>query len=127
MASLGFDAESGRQQFLQLLVTQLQHQDPLEPVGQQEFLQQLAQFSVVEGVEQLNSNFGELLKLQQLTQGVGLVGQVVSFSDELTGEELIGRVSEVRVEDGQFVLMVGDYEVTLDEVQSIIAEDLLPA
>ena len=37
--------------FLKLLITQLQNQDPLAPVGQHEFLQQLAQFSTVEGIE----------------------------------------------------------------------------
>ena len=57
MLNSDFTAEVGRQQFLELMVTQLQHQDPLEPVGQQEFLDQLAQFSVVEGVEQLNAQF----------------------------------------------------------------------
>ena len=74
MAISGFNAELGRQQFLDLMVTQLQYQDPLEPVGQEDFLQQLAQFSVVEGVEQLNVQFADFLSLQTLNQGADLVG-----------------------------------------------------
>ena len=41
-------------QFLTLLVTQLQNQDPIEPVKQENFIAQLAQFSTVEGIEKLN-------------------------------------------------------------------------
>lgn len=125
MSTPAFNAQLGRDQFLQLLVTQMQHQDPLEPVGQQEFLQQLAQFSVVEGIEKLNANFDEMFKLQQLTEGVGLAGQVVRFEDTLTEQELIGRVEEVRVENGRFVLVIGDYNVSLDDVKGVIADGLL--
>src|SRR5581483_4131830 len=54
-------------QFLQLLVAQLQNQDPLDPVSNKDLLAQLAQFSTLQGVTQLNANFGDLLQLQQLT------------------------------------------------------------
>ena len=58
-----------RDDFMQLLVTQLRNQDPLEPVAQHEFLGQLAQFSTLEGIEKLNANFEDMLKLQTLAQG----------------------------------------------------------
>ena len=44
----------GRNAFLNLLITQLQHQDPTEPQADGEFLAQLAQFSTLEQLEQMN-------------------------------------------------------------------------
>ena len=64
MASASFTAESGRNQFLQLFATQLQNQDPLEPTKQEDFLLQLAQFSMVEGVENTNTKLDKIIELQ---------------------------------------------------------------
>jgi flagellar basal-body rod modification protein FlgD len=92
MSPTGFNAELGRQQFLHLLVTQLQHQDPLSPVDQQEMISQLAQFSVVEGMERLNVRFDDLVKLQTLSQGADLVGRHVEYRSPSSDETAAGRV-----------------------------------
>ncbi|MCA9057513.1 MAG: hypothetical protein KDA85_03405 [Planctomycetaceae bacterium] len=60
MTATNFSAEVGRQQFLQLFVSQLKNQDPMEPTKQDEFLQQLALFSQVEGTENLNQQITTL-------------------------------------------------------------------
>lgn len=123
MAVSGFNAELGQQQFLELMVKQLQYQDPLEPVGQQEFLQQMAQFSMVEGVEQLNTQFADVLKLQTLNQGTDLIGQTVEYQDSATGDRVQGRVNETRVIEGQLTLLVDDQRIPLAAVDAIIAAD----
>ena len=123
MAVSGFNAELGQQQFLELMVKQLQYQDPLEPVGQQEFLQQMAQFSMVEGVEQLNTQFADVLKLQTLNQGTDLIGQTVEYQDAATGDRVKGRVNETRVIEGQLTLLVDDQRIPLAAVDAIIAAD----
>lgn len=123
MSISGFNAELGQQQFLQLMVTQLQYQDPLEPVGQQEFLQQMAQFSVVEGVEQLNGQFSDFLKLQTLSQGTDLIGQHVEYTDRVTGETHQGMVSETRAVDGVLTLLVDGQRISLAEIQAVIAPE----
>lgn len=51
----------GRNAFLNLLVTQLQHQDPTQPQADGEFLAQLAQFSQLEQLQQLNQKFDALI------------------------------------------------------------------
>ena len=123
MSVSGFNAELGQQQFLELMVKQLQYQDPLEPVGQQEFLQQMAQFSMVEGFEQLNTQFADVLKLQTLNQGTDLIGQTVEYQDSVTGDRVQGRVNETRVIEGQLTLLVDDQRIPLASVDAIIAAD----
>jgi flagellar basal-body rod modification protein FlgD len=50
----------GKDAFLQLLVTQLQHQDPLDPQDNSEFLAQLAQFSSLESLQQIKEDMAAL-------------------------------------------------------------------
>ena len=47
----------GKDEFLQLLVTQMQYQDPLNPTSDTEFIAQMAQFSSLEQMQNLNNNF----------------------------------------------------------------------
>ncbi|MEW4490286.1 flagellar hook capping FlgD N-terminal domain-containing protein [Thalassoglobus sp. JC818] len=117
----GFNADLGRQQFLDLLVTQLQYQDPLEPVGQQEFIQQLAQFSVVEGVEQLNSQFSEMLNLQTLTDGASFIDQNVEYLSPATGLVESGTVTEARVVEGKLALTVNGETVSASDIQALLS------
>jgi flagellar basal-body rod modification protein FlgD len=70
----------GKNEFLNLLVAQLNNQNPLEPQGNGEFIAQLAQFSQVEGIEKLNTSMGSLLtgyQSSQALQASSLVGRKV--------------------------------------------------
>lgn len=70
----------GKNEFLELLVAQLNNQNPLEPQENGEFIAQLAQFSTVEGVEKLNSSMGDILSgfhSSQALQASSLVGRKV--------------------------------------------------
>jgi flagellar basal-body rod modification protein FlgD len=70
----------GKDDFLNLLVTQLQHQDPLSPMESAEFTSQLAQFSSLEQMSNVNTNL-ELLQLYQASinnsQAVGFIGKTI--------------------------------------------------
>ena len=99
MEATGFTAATGQADFLELFVAQLQNQDPLEPVGQQEFLGQLAQFSTVEGLEKLNAKqtdfntqLADLLQLQLLNSGTDLLGK-----SNIQAEVLIGNFLEKHI------------------------------
>lgn len=74
------DKELGKNEFLNLLVAQLNNQDPLSPQENGEFIAQLAQFSQVEGIEQLNTRMESLLtgyQSSQALQASSLVGRKV--------------------------------------------------
>ena len=70
----------GKDDFLNLLVTQLQHQDPLSPMESAEFTSQLAQFSSLEQMSNVNTNL-EVLQLYQASinnsQAVGFIGKTI--------------------------------------------------
>lgn len=70
----------GQKEFLKLMTTQLQNQDPFKPMESGNFLTQIAQFSTVEGIGQLNKGFSELsqsLVSNQALQATNLVGRQV--------------------------------------------------
>ena len=70
----------GQEDFLTLMISQFQNQDPFEPMDNGEFLGQLAQFSTVNGISSLNSAFEGLagsMQDNQALQAAGLVGRSV--------------------------------------------------
>ena len=119
-------ASAARDEFLNLLVTQLRHQDPFEPVKQEDFLAQLAQFSTLEGIEDLNTSFEgylqlqeELLQLQSLSGATNLVGKEVVHSSGADAGSKIGVVESVLVQDGQVRLQVNGQQVGVSELAEI--------
>jgi len=79
--------ELGQSEFLELMITQMNNQNPLDPQDNAEFVAQLAQFSSVEGLERLNSNFedfsGSFMSNQAL-QASSLVGSSVTVPTDTT-------------------------------------------
>jgi flagellar basal-body rod modification protein FlgD len=72
--------EMGQEDFLELMTAQLQHQDPFKPMESGDFLAQIAQFSTVEGIGDLNEGFAQLsqsLVSNQALQATNLVGRQV--------------------------------------------------
>ncbi len=61
--------------FLQLLVTQLQHQDPTQPLEDKEFIQQLATFSSLEKLTEMNTGIQTLVKLVSAPAAAGQGGK----------------------------------------------------
>jgi flagellar basal-body rod modification protein FlgD len=77
----------GRDEFLQLLIAKLQHQDPLKPVTDEDFVAQLAQFSTLEQMNQISegiatSNQWDFLQNQSInnTMAANLIGKEVQAS-----------------------------------------------
>lgn len=80
-ASLADDFDT----FLQLLTTQLQHQDPLDPMDSNQFVEQLVSFTEVEQSIETNQSLEELIALQSSNQAVaalGLMGETVEVQSD---------------------------------------------
>lgn len=73
--------ELGQAAFLELMITQMNNQNPLSPQDNSEFVAQLAQFSSVEGLERLNTSFNSFMSNNAL-QASSLVGRSVSVESE---------------------------------------------
>src|SRR5690625_1502858 len=77
--------EIGQEDFLKLMVTQLQNQDPFSPMENGEFLAQIAQFTTATGIQELQQSFERFssnIKTEQALQAASLVGRnVVVESD----------------------------------------------
>lgn len=73
--------ELGQAAFLELMITQMNNQNPLSPQDNSEFVAQLAQFSSVEGLERLNTSFNSFMSNNAL-QASSLVGRSVTVESE---------------------------------------------
>jgi flagellar basal-body rod modification protein FlgD len=123
----------GKQSFMNLLATQLKNQDPLNPSKNDEMLAQLAQFSSLEQMQNLNDNIVGLAVLQQsnalmqqLTDASALMGRDVKYTDPQTQTELWGKVDSVRIKDGLAVLNIGGNDVPLNAVSDIGPAPVVP-
>lgn len=103
--------ELGQQQFLELMVAQVRNQDPFKPLENGEFLSQIAQFSTVNGIQDLQESFSSLagsLSSNQALQASALVGRSVLVNSDAgvlqTGGTVNGAIglpsdsSEVKVQ-----------------------------
>ena len=73
-------AKIGIEDFLRILTTQLNYQDPLKPMDNTEFVAQLAQFTSLQENQQTNDKLDNLLNIQSATQSVGLIGRTVDVT-----------------------------------------------
>lgn len=108
----------GKDDFLKLLVMQLKNQDPLEPLKNQDFIAQLAQFNSLEQMINLNTSFNQMLLVQTLTEASSFIGKEVSWFDA-DGNAQTGVVDSVSVLNGTPTLIVGDQMINLSDIFAI--------
>ena len=97
-------ATLNQEDFLKILLTQLQFQDPLKPMDNQEFLAQMAQFSSLAQTSQINDRIDTLLTVQAATQSVGLIGKTVQVDTD--SGSIIGAVGSLQFTDGAPTLTI---------------------
>ncbi len=98
--------------FLRLLLTELQYQDPMQPVKDTAFITQLAQFAELEQAQALS-------RLNQQTQAIGLLGRRVEVRDPETGTTVKGLVSRVEIKEGRPNLIVNSRPYPLSSLVSV--------
>ncbi len=123
--------ELGKYDFLKLLATELQNQDPLNPLDNKEFIAQMAQFSTLEQMQNMNSSIQSMDEsLQQfissqaesaqsmlVTQAAGLIGKQITA--EVDGNEIEGVVESIYIEDSIPYAVVGGENVPVSAITGI--------
>jgi flagellar basal-body rod modification protein FlgD len=109
------------QTFLTLLTTQLQNQDPLNPLDTNQFTSQLTQMSGVEQQLLGNQLLQQLVSEQGgLTQAAGLIGKTITAPGAASSDPAItGVVTAVQQSDGQTMLTVGGAQVPLTSLTGV--------
>jgi flagellar basal-body rod modification protein FlgD len=97
-------ANISNQDFLRILTTQLNNQDPLKPMDNTQFVAQLAQFTALQESQQTNEKLDSLLNIQSASQSVGLIGRTVTIS--ASGSTQSGSVTALDFSSGQAQLSV---------------------
>ena len=117
-APAGANSGLGKDDFLKLFVSQLQHQDPLSPMENAEFMGQMASFSTLEQVSKLAAANEQLAAQMSLTGAVGLLGRSVTYTDA-AGASQTGTVERVSTSGGKSVLTVGGSPVDIASVNQV--------
>jgi flagellar basal-body rod modification protein FlgD len=108
---------------MNLLITQLQNQNPLEPLDNNEMAAQLAQFSQLQQLESMNKSFSDVLAATELSYANSLLGKEVSFipkGETGTSDIASGVVDHVYNNiEGETSLGIGSYTISLEDVVSV--------
>jgi flagellar basal-body rod modification protein FlgD len=106
--------------FLQLLVTQMTSQDPLNPESDTDFAAQLAQFSSLQETQVMTGNL-------QTMQATGLMGKTVSVTPSTGGSSVSGVVTSVQISSGTPEIVVNGQLYTLSQITSVTPAPTAPA
>ena len=103
--------------FLKLLTVQLQHQDPLKPMEDAQFMGQMAQFASLEQTKQLTTTVGNLSSLLTLGSAQQFLGKNVTIDDN--GTEVTGTVAGVVMDAGVPKVLVGEKTYATDRITAV--------
>jgi flagellar basal-body rod modification protein FlgD len=118
-ANGGLRGELGKDSFLKLLVTELTHQDPTQPMNDREFISQLAQFSALEQMTGINKTMEQLGRIARSSEAYALLGKKVDALSSKTGRTVTGMVTSIFYRNNEIRLMVGKNELALTDIHAV--------
>ena len=107
--------------FLKLMISELQNQDPLNPLDNSQMLQQISQIREIGATDKLNSTLNSVLLGQNVVSATALMGKHVKALDD-TGGQVAGQVDRITILGGIPKLHIGDKEVKLTNVSEVTAQ-----
>lgn len=116
--SLTGNSELGQDQFLQLLVAQMENQDPINPMDGKEFASQLAEFNSVEQLIGVNDGLKQLSESQQLMR----TELTNSMASSMTGKNVRALSSKINLESGEGANINYDLNNAASEVEIVIRD-----
>lgn len=112
--------QMGKDEFLKILIVQLQNQDPLQPMEDREFIAQMAQFSALEQMQNMSRDF-------ESVKAMSLVGKMVygeAYIDKSSNIiPILGRVDSVTFANGKTLLQVGNFTLPLEDMMRVFSEE----
>lgn len=111
----GLDSED----FLKLLIAQLQNQDPTDPLDSDQLLRQISEMRNLQAGLELQNTLKNLSLTQQLASSTGFLGREITALHGDQKEEIQGVVERIILRDGKALLSVNGKEVALTEVQTV--------
>ena len=115
--------ELDKDAFFKLLITQLQNQDPLKPMEDKEFIAQMAQFSSLEQMNNMNQNLKQMIDVQKVNQNSSLIGKTVEreFVEDDETNLIKGEVEKISFEDGKTFAHLNNENNDIINVDNITA------
>ena len=108
--------------FMQMLMSELQNQDPMQPMDNKDYLAQLAQMNSVQELQTLNTTLTAFAANSKMSEGAGLIGRKIQAS-LADGTLVSGVVSSASLIDNDVLLTVGSQQVPFAAVTSVSAQD----
>jgi flagellar basal-body rod modification protein FlgD len=107
--------------FIKMMVTQLQNQDPMEPAKNEQLLAQMSQIGQLQSQQSLQESLKTLVLQNNLGSAGNLIGKHVKGVDAVTGEEATGKVKTVKVVKGEVMLELdGGETMSMSKVSEIL-------
>jgi flagellar basal-body rod modification protein FlgD len=114
--------ELGKDDFLKILITQLSQQDPTNPMKDQEFIAQMAQFSSLEQMKNISTGISRM----EAKQSYSVVGKIVSGPDLVTGEDVVGVAGAIFFDaEGKTYVRVNGRTIDIEKINLISDPNLL--
>jgi flagellar basal-body rod modification protein FlgD len=107
----------GKDDFLRILTTQLANQDPSSPLQDKDFIAQMATFSSLEQLTNLNSTFSKFTSLQ-MGQHASVIGKEISWVSN-DSVKMNGIVKGISIQEGSYFYNVGNEKVPVEMVNEI--------
>jgi len=104
--------------FLQILVSELLHQDPLNPMDNAALLEQISAIRNLESISSMTKANEQLLFSSNLSSASALIGRIVE-GGSTAGEHIVGLVNSVIVEDGQVLLVTEQGFIPVESVLGV--------
>lgn len=110
-------------QFMQILMAQLTHQNPLEPMDNSEMMSQFSQLNSLQELKEIHAGMDKLSASNQVMYLASLIGKTVK-ANRTDGKIIEGVVESVVTENNNPQLRIGDEDVSLDDVIEVQGEDI---
>ena len=110
-------------QFMQILLAQMTHQNPLEPMDNAEMTSQFSQLNSLQELREIHTGMDKLSASNQVMYLASLIGKTVKANRQ-DGKVIEGVVEGVITEKDNPQLRIGTEEIPLDEVIEVQGEDL---